>query len=96
MDRDGEANKAVKGYGEKRRTSTCGLVLRLLAMALTLAAAVVLGVDKQTKTVPAQVSPDLPPLHVPVTAKWHYLSAFVYVSRPLSLFSSFWVDRSSN
>ncbi|KAI6683959.1 hypothetical protein NL676_029872 [Syzygium grande] len=78
MDRDGEANKAVKGYGKNMRTSTCGLVLRLLAMALTLAAAVVLGVDKQTKTVPVQVSPSLPPLHVPVTAKWRYLSAFVY------------------
>ncbi|XP_048136177.1 CASP-like protein 1E1 [Rhodamnia argentea] len=78
MNGDSEANKAAGGYREGRRTRTCGLVLRLLAMALTLAAAVVLGVDKQTKTVPVQVGSGLPPLHVPVTAKWHYLSAFVY------------------
>ncbi|KAF8042303.1 hypothetical protein BT93_A0814 [Corymbia citriodora subsp. variegata] len=73
-----EANKAGRGYGGSRRKATCGLVLRLLAMALTLAAAVILGVDKQTKTVPVQVAAGLPPLNVPVTAKWRYLSAFVY------------------
>ncbi|KAL3749362.1 hypothetical protein ACJRO7_010467 [Eucalyptus globulus] len=78
LNMDGEANKAVRGYGENRRTGTCGLALRLLALALTLAAAVVLGVDKQTKTVPVQVSPALPAQNVPVTAKWHYQSAFVY------------------
>ncbi|KAJ9700107.1 hypothetical protein PVL29_005777 [Vitis rotundifolia] len=54
------------------------LVLRVVALALTLVAAVLLGVDKQTKVVPLQLLPTLPPMDVPVTAKWRYLSAFVY------------------
>ncbi|GLT42000.1 hypothetical protein SLA2020_160240 [Shorea laevis] len=62
--------------GSKQRM--VNLFLRLLAFALTLAAAILLGVDKQTKVVPLQISPNLPPLNVPVPAKWHYLSAFVY------------------
>lgn len=56
------------------------LALRAVALGLTLVAAVVLGTDKQTTTVPFQVSPSLPPLDVPVTAKWHYLSALLYVA----------------
>lgn len=55
----------------------CDLLLRLLASVLTLVAAIVLGVDKQTKVVPIKFLDSLPPLNVPVTAKWHYLSAFV-------------------
>ncbi|XP_059648909.1 CASP-like protein 1E2 [Cornus florida] len=55
----------------KRSVSCSEFVLRLLAFAFTLVAAIVLGVDKQTKVVP--------PLNVPVTAKWNYLSAFVYL-----------------
>ncbi|XP_022138619.1 CASP-like protein 1E2 [Momordica charantia] len=54
------------------------LILRLVALLLTLAAAVVIGADKQTKTVPLQLAAALPPLYVPVTARWHYLSALVY------------------
>ncbi|NP_001384671.1 hypothetical protein VitviT2T_006370 [Vitis vinifera] len=54
------------------------LVLRVVALALTLVAAVLLGVDKQTKVVSLQLLPTLPPMDVPVTAKWRYLSAFVY------------------
>lgn len=53
------------------------LVLRVVALALTLVAAVLLGVDKQTKVVSLQLLPTLPPMDVPVTAKWRYLSAFV-------------------
>ncbi|XP_023750897.1 CASP-like protein 1E2 [Lactuca sativa] len=55
------------------------LVFRLLALSLTLVAAVVLGVDKQTTTVSLTLVPSLPPVDLPVTAKWTDLSAFVYL-----------------
>ncbi|XP_057469554.1 CASP-like protein 1E2 [Actinidia eriantha] len=71
----GKREKEVTGGGGVR-CSEFGL--RVLAFALTLVAAVVLGVDKQTKVVPVTVLSTLPPLNVPVTAKSHYLSAFVY------------------
>ncbi|CAI8610571.1 unnamed protein product [Vicia faba] len=38
----------------------------------------VIGMDKQTKVVPIKIVDSLPPFNVPVSAKWHYLSAFVY------------------
>lgn len=53
--------------------------LRLLAFVNTLAAAIVLGLDKQSKEVSMQVFPTLPPVNIPVTAKWKYMSAFVYL-----------------
>ncbi|XVF28403.1 hypothetical protein REPUB_Repub15cG0026500 [Reevesia pubescens] len=64
--------------GMSRRVSICDLILRVLALLLTLAAAIVLGVNKQTKVVPIQITPTLPPIDVAAHAKWHYLSAFVY------------------
>ncbi|CAH9109074.1 unnamed protein product [Cuscuta europaea] len=54
------------------------IVLRLLALALTLVAALVLGLDKQTKAVTMQILPTLPPVNIPFTANSHHLSAFVY------------------
>ncbi|CAL5347058.1 unnamed protein product [Camellia sinensis] len=54
------------------------LGLRVLALALTLVAAIMVGLDKQTKVVPITVVSTLPPLNVPVTALWHDMSAFVY------------------
>ncbi|KAL3508051.1 hypothetical protein ACH5RR_033433 [Cinchona calisaya] len=62
------------------KTSVRGLdlILRFLGFASTLVAAIVLGIDKQTKLVSVTVVSTLPPISVPVTAKWHYLSAFVY------------------
>ena len=53
------------------------VVLRVLALVLTLVAAILLGVDKQTKIVSVTISPGLPPFNVPATAKFNYLSAFV-------------------
>ncbi|OWM71279.1 CASP-like protein 1E1 [Punica granatum] len=73
-----EGAQKVAGDYEKRGVRGWELALRAVAFGLTLAAVVVLGTDKQTTTVPLQVSPSLPPLIVPVSAKWHYLSAFVY------------------
>ncbi|CAN0855912.1 CASP-like protein 1E1 [Linum grandiflorum] len=66
------------GGGSSKGCKTGEVVLRIGALLLTLAAAIVMGVDKQTKTVPLQLLPTLPPVNVPVTAKWHYLSAFVF------------------
>ncbi|GAB4843565.1 hypothetical protein Ancab_013530 [Ancistrocladus abbreviatus] len=53
-----------------------GVTLRFLAMLLTLAAALLLGLDKQTKTVAASFGTIT--LNVPATAKSSYLSAFMY------------------
>ncbi|OMO53717.1 hypothetical protein CCACVL1_28409 [Corchorus capsularis] len=61
-----------------RKVSNCDLILRVLALLLTLVSAIVLGVDRQTKVVPVQIAPNLPPVNVAAQAKWHYLSAFVY------------------
>ncbi|CAH9071788.1 unnamed protein product [Cuscuta epithymum] len=52
--------------------------VRVLAFANTFAAALVLGVDKQTKLIDIQIVSTLPPVSVPVTANWKYMSAFVY------------------
>ncbi|EOA17483.1 hypothetical protein CARUB_v10005811mg [Capsella rubella] len=54
------------------------LAMRVLALVLTMTAAIVLGVAKQTKVVPIKLIPTLPPLDVSTTAKASYLSAFVY------------------
>ncbi|KAA8548513.1 hypothetical protein F0562_000220 [Nyssa sinensis] len=64
--------------GNGRRMRFGELVLRVLALALTLAAAILLGVDKQTKVIPLTLAPNLPPLYVPATAEWHHMSAFVF------------------
>ncbi|KAJ1395177.1 Casparian strip membrane protein [Sesbania bispinosa] len=87
---DGQGKAIINGNGDeingrelaspKRAPGggACDLLLRFVALLLTLAAAIVVGADKQTKVVPFKVIDTLPPLNVPVTAKWHYLSAFVY------------------
>ncbi|KAF2551399.1 hypothetical protein F2Q68_00036985, partial [Brassica cretica] len=53
------------------------LTMRVLALVLTMVAATVLGVAKQTKVVSIKLIPTLPPLDVSTTAKASYLSAFV-------------------
>ncbi|XP_057725241.1 CASP-like protein 1E2 [Arachis stenosperma] len=58
--------------------SKSGLVLRVLALILTLAASIVVVTNKQTKVVPLKVFDSLPPVNLPVSAKWHYLSAVLY------------------
>jgi hypothetical protein len=71
---DGYERRVVASRSEGART--CDLLLRVLALVLTLAAAIVLGVDKQTKVVPIKIVDTLPAINLPVSAKWHYLSAF--------------------
>ncbi|XVF32706.1 hypothetical protein REPUB_Repub17cG0106100 [Reevesia pubescens] len=68
----------VKVVESSRRVRYCDGVLRFLGLLLTLVAAILTGVDKETKTIAVSISKTLPTLHVPVTAKWHYMSALVY------------------
>ncbi|KAK9664269.1 hypothetical protein RND81_14G030000 [Saponaria officinalis] len=70
--KDGTENR--KGSG----ISWVESVLRMAALLLTLIAAILFGLNKQTKIVPITISPDLPAFNVPVTAKSSYVSAFVY------------------
>uniref|UniRef100_A0A2P2J4H1 CASP-like protein n=2 Tax=Rhizophora mucronata TaxID=61149 RepID=A0A2P2J4H1_RHIMU len=67
-----------KGASQKG-VSKSDLLLRVLALVLTLTAAIVLGVDKQTTTVPVKLVDTLPAVNITVVAKWSYLSAFVYL-----------------
>ncbi|TXG63513.1 hypothetical protein EZV62_010507 [Acer yangbiense] len=62
----------------KRVIRCSDMMLRILGLLVTLVAAVLVGVDKETKVLSVTVIKTLPPLHVPVTAKWQYLSAIVY------------------
>ncbi|KAL3812801.1 hypothetical protein ACJIZ3_014069 [Penstemon smallii] len=77
---NGVTNDRVKevAVGKKRKMRGRDLVLRFLALAFSLAAAVVLGVDKQSTTVAVTLVSSLPPVNIPATATWHHLSAFVY------------------
>ncbi|KAK1438282.1 hypothetical protein QVD17_04089 [Tagetes erecta] len=70
-------NKVGINHGGRLRRSD--LAVRVLALVLTLAAAVVLGVNRQTTTVSVTIVPSLPPVNLPVTAKWLHMSAFVYL-----------------
>ncbi|KAJ6688890.1 hypothetical protein OIU85_005330 [Salix viminalis] len=85
---------AMDGF-ERRAASqsdgarTCDLLVRVLALVLTLAAAIVLGVDKQTKVVPIKLVDTLPAISLPVSAKWHYLSAFTYSVASNAIASSY-------
>ncbi|CAL5183793.1 unnamed protein product [Lathyrus oleraceus] len=72
--KESKENEAAKSSLEGK----CNLLLRLSGLVLTLVAAVVIVADKQTTVVPIRISDSLPPLDIPVTAKWHYMSAYVY------------------
>ncbi|KAK6937438.1 Casparian strip membrane protein domain [Dillenia turbinata] len=61
-----------------KRGRSIEFIFRILAMALTLVAAILAGTNKETQMVPFTVSQTLPPLNIAVTAKWHYMSAFVF------------------
>lgn len=68
---------APVGGGRGVPVDACGVALRAFVVAATLVAAVVMGVDRQTRTIQITLADTLPPLEVPVTAKWSYSSAFV-------------------
>ncbi|KAF8676418.1 hypothetical protein HU200_046964 [Digitaria exilis] len=69
---------AMGGGGRGVPVDACGVAMRAFVVAATLVAAVVMGVDRQTRTIRITLADTLPPLEVPVTAKWSYSSAFVY------------------
>ncbi|KAL1806636.1 hypothetical protein ACET3Z_029704 [Daucus carota] len=73
-----EEKERARGVGTKRKVRYTDLFIRLVALLLSLAAAIILGLDKQSKVVPITLVSTLPPIKVPVTAKYHYLSAFTY------------------
>lgn len=73
-----DAGAAGAGGARAAPVDACGVALRVFVLAATLVAAVVMGVDQQTTTVKVTLADTLPPLQVPVTAKWSYSSAFVY------------------
>lgn len=75
---EGAKSKDVGVANRRRRVNCCEFFLRFLALALTLAATVLVGVNKQTKIVSVTVVSTLSPVNIPVDAKWHYMSAFVY------------------
>lgn len=75
---DGLEGKSEVAGNHKRELNYGDLSLRVLALALTLVAAIVLGVGKQTKVVPLKIIQTLPPVNVAVSAKWQYSSAFVF------------------
>ncbi|CAA7057616.1 unnamed protein product [Microthlaspi erraticum] len=70
-----EMEKGKKQSGSRKGVE---LSMRVLALVLTMVAATVLGVAKQTKIVPIKLIPTLPPLNVSTTAKSTDLSAFVF------------------
>jgi hypothetical protein len=72
-----ESREKEMKVANQRIAKSRDLFVRLLAFVLTLVAAVIFVLDKQTKVVPIQLTESLPPINVPVSAKWHYLSAFV-------------------
>ncbi|KAL2339076.1 hypothetical protein Fmac_013522 [Flemingia macrophylla] len=83
---EGEHKGSLNGVEKEKVVAKAGsvsvsafdLVMRLLGLTLTLAAAVIIGVDKQTKVVPITFIDSLPPIHLPLTAKWYHMSAFLY------------------
>ncbi|KAD4384940.1 hypothetical protein R6Q59_010931 [Mikania micrantha] len=70
--------KEVEVVNRKTSFTVKDLAVRLLALALTLVATVLLGVDKETTTVSVKLVSSLPPVDLPVTAKWTQMSAFVF------------------
>lgn len=53
------------------------IMLRGFALLVTLTAAILIGLDKETEIIPVVLLPTLPTFNVPVTAKFHHVSAFV-------------------
>ncbi|XP_059437815.1 CASP-like protein 1E1 [Corylus avellana] len=68
----------VKVVESPRRVRLYDVLLRFFGLAFTFAAAVLVGASKETKTIPISLSDSLPPLHLTFTAKWQYMSSFVY------------------
>ena len=75
--RRGGYTGAAAAVSRKPAVDGCSVALRVFILAATLVAAVLMGVDRQTSIIQVTIADTLPPLKVPVTAKWSYSSAFV-------------------
>lgn len=53
------------------------VMLRILGFSLTFIAAIVVGVDKETKIISFTLAETMLSVQVSVTAKWQFMSAFV-------------------
>uniref|UniRef100_A0A2N9EC24 CASP-like protein n=1 Tax=Fagus sylvatica TaxID=28930 RepID=A0A2N9EC24_FAGSY len=69
---------AVKVVESPKRIRLHDVFLRFLGLVFPLVAAVVVGVSNDTQIVPFTITNGLPPLQFQFTAKWQYMSAFVY------------------
>ncbi|KAM7495912.1 hypothetical protein LguiA_020326 [Lonicera macranthoides] len=78
MEYKGNSMEEMSSSEKKVIIRSCDLVLRILGLGLTLVAAVVAGVDKETQTISVTLVDTLPPLRIPLTAKWNDLSSSVY------------------
>lgn len=79
------AESAVSSKGKEgvRNMAAWDIVLRGVAFAATISAAIVMATNKQTKTIPLPMNPAI---SIPVTAKFRYTPAFVYSSSLLAVF----------
>lgn len=77
MEYKGNSMEEMSSSEKKVIIRSCDLVLRILGLGLTLVAAVVAGVDKETQTISVTLVDTLPPLRIPITAKWNDLSSSV-------------------
>ncbi|KAL5701391.1 hypothetical protein ACHQM5_026734 [Ranunculus cassubicifolius] len=73
-----ETEKMATTSRSREITSMYQLFLRLLAIVITMVAAITMGVAKQTEIVHVPLLPTLPPLDIPLTSKWKYMSSNVY------------------
>eukprot|EP00262_Sarcandra_glabra_P018667 TRINITY_DN6784_c0_g1_i1.p1 TRINITY_DN6784_c0_g1~~TRINITY_DN6784_c0_g1_i1.p1 ORF type:complete len:196 (+),score=2.35 TRINITY_DN6784_c0_g1_i1:324-911(+) len=74
---DGNGGSDVKVVNPSSMRSS-DFFLRLLAVATTLVAAIVMGLAKETQLVPVVLTPALPTLYIRMPAKMRYSSAFVF------------------
>ncbi|KAJ7978958.1 CASP-like protein [Quillaja saponaria] len=78
---DGVIKSDVKMEGNARTKSVgaySDVLLRVLGLVLTMIAAVIVGMDNQSKIISLKITDILPPVQITVNAKWQYMSAFVY------------------
>ncbi|KAI4301348.1 hypothetical protein L6164_034636 [Bauhinia variegata] len=70
---DGVVPSDVKVVESQTRVRPYDEMLRFLGLALTLVATIIVGIDKETRTIPLIAG-----MQFRATAKWEYMSAFVY------------------
>eukprot|EP01018_Ginkgo_biloba_P030602 Gb_11697 [translate_table: standard] len=72
-----KAMAAESGGKEKKWAEVLDIVARALTIGATLAAAIVMGTNNQTKSIPVAIVNNVP-VTVPITAKYHYTPAFEF------------------